>query len=141
MLDIYNITIMTIKRKVLLVSSILITLTILGFIVAVRGFELFKGLELFILILIIILGIVVFVNALRKERDIKAGLPVDDELSTRIKYKAGYYAYLTSMYMWLFIFLLKDNFPDVETMLGGGILLSAAISVIIKFVVKYKFDE
>lgn len=132
---------MTIKRKALLVSSILITLTILGFIVVVRGPELFSGLELFILILIIILGIVVFVNALRKERDIKAGLPVDDELSTRIKYKAGYYAYLTSMYMWLFIFLLKDNFPDVETMLGGGILLSAAISVIIKYVVKYKFDE
>jgi len=132
---------MTIKRKALLISSILITLTILGFIVVVRGPELFGGLELFILILIIILGIVVFVNALRKERDIKAGLPVDDELSTRIKYKAGYYAYLTSMYMWLFIFLLKDNFPDVETMLGGGILLSAAFSVIIKYVIKYKFDE
>ena len=132
---------MTIKRKALLVSSILITLTILGFIVAVRGPELFSGLELFILILIIILGIVVFVNALRRDRDIKAGLPVDDELSTRIKYKAGYYAYLTSMYMWLFIFLLKDNFPDVETMLGGGILLSAALAVIIKYAVKYKFDE
>ena len=132
---------MTIKRKALLVSSILITLTILGFIVVVRGPELFSGLELFILILIIILGIVVFVNALRRDRDIKAGLPVDDELSTRIKYKAGYYAYLTSMYMWLFIFLLKDNFPDVETMLGGGILLSAALAVIIKYAVKYKFDE
>jgi hypothetical protein len=132
---------MTIKRKTLLVSSVLITLTILGFIVVVRGIDRFSGLELFILILIIILGVVVFINALRKERDIKAGLPIDDELSTRIKYKAGYYAYLTSMYMWLFIFLLKDNFPDVETMLGGGILLSAAISVIIKYVVKYKFDE
>ena len=132
---------MTIKRKALIVSSILITLTLLGFIMVVRGPELLGGLELFILILIIILGIVVLVNALRKERDIKAGLPVDDELSTRIKYKAGYYAYLTSMYMWLFIFLLKDNFPDVETMLGGGILLSGAISIIIKYMVKYKFDE
>lgn len=132
---------MTIKRKALLVSSILITLTILGFIVAVRGPELFTGLELFILILIIILGIVVLVNAMKKERDLKAGLPADDELSMRIKYKAGYYAYLTSMYMWLFIFLLKDNFPDIETMLGGGILLSGALAVIIKYVVKYKFDE
>ena len=132
---------MTIKRKVLAVSLILITLVILGFIVTVRGPELFTGLELFILILIIVLGIVVLVNALKKERDLKAGLPADDELSTRIKYKAGYYAYLTSMYMWLFIFLLKDNFPDVETMLGGGILVSGAISVIIKYVVKYKFDE
>jgi hypothetical protein len=132
---------MTIKRKALLVSSILITLTILGFIVVVRGPELFGGLELFILVLIIILGIVAFVNALKRDRDIKAGMPVEDELSTRIKYKAGYYAFLTSMYMWMFIFLLKDNFPDVETMLGGGILLSGALSVIIKYAVKYKFDE
>ena len=132
---------MTIKRKALLVSSILITLTLLGFIMVVRGPELLGGLELFILILIIVLGVVVFVNALKRDKDIKAGLPVDDELSTRIKYKAGYYAYLTSMYMWLFIFLLKDHFPDVETMLGGGILLSGAISVIIKYMVKYKFDE
>ena len=132
---------MTVKRKALMISSILITLTLLGFIMVVRGPELLGGLELFILILIVVLGVVVFVNALKRDRDIKAGLPVDDELSTRIKYKAGYYAYLASMYMWLFIFLLKDNFPDVETMLGGGILLSAAISVIIKYVVKYKFDE
>lgn len=132
---------MTIKRKALLVSSILITLTILGFIVAVRGPELFGKLELFILILIISLGIVAIINALKRDRDNKAGIPVEDELSTRIKYKAGYYAYLISMYMWLFIFLLKDNFPDVETMLGGGILLSGALSVIIKYAVKYKFDE
>ena len=124
-----------------MISSILITLTLLGFIMVIRGPELLGGLELFILVLIIVLAVVVFVNALKRDRDIKAGLPVDDELSTRIKYKAGYYAYLASMYMWLFIFLLKDNFPDVETMLGGGILLSAAISVIIKYVVKYKFDE
>jgi hypothetical protein len=132
---------MTIKRKALLVSSILITLTILGFIVVVRGPELFGRLELFILILIISLGIVAIINALKRDREIKAGIPVDDELSTRIKYKAGYYAYLTSMYMWMFIFLLKDNFPDVETMLGGGILISGALSVIIKYAVKYKFDE
>jgi hypothetical protein len=132
---------MTIKRKVLMISSILITLTLLGFIMVVRGPELLGGPELFILILIVVLGVVVFLNALKRDRDIKAGLPVDDELSTHIKYKAGYYAYLASMYMWLFIFLLKDNFPDAETMLGGGILLSGAISVIIKYMVKYKFDE
>ena len=132
---------MTIKRKALMISSILITLTLLGFIMVIRGPELLGGLELFILVLIIVLAVVVFVNALKRDRDIKAGLPVDDELSTRIKYKAGYYAYLASMYMWLFIFLLKDNFPDVETMLGGGILLSGAISIIIKYMVKYKFDE
>jgi len=43
--------------------------------------------------------------------------------------------------MWLFIFILKDWFPDTETMLGGGILLSATIFYITKVVVKRRFYE
>ena len=62
-------------------------------------------------------------------------------MTTQIKYKSGYYAYLYSMYMWLFIFLLKDKFPDVETMLGGGILLSALIGFIVKIIVKRNLNE
>ncbi len=45
------------------------------------------------------------------------------------------------MYMWLFIFLLKDKFPDTETLLGGGILLAALISFITKIIVKQRFNE
>jgi hypothetical protein len=36
---------------------------------------------------------------------------------------------------------MKDKFPDIETMLGGGILLSALISFIAKYVVKQKLNE
>ena len=46
-----------------------------------------------------------------------------------------------SMYMWLFIFIFKDKFPDVETMLGGGILLSALLALIARVYVKKKFYE
>jgi len=112
-----------------------------GFITVEKETNLFKGLDLFIFILIIVLGIIAFVFALKRDRDERAGLPVEDELSTKIKHKSGYYAYLISMYMWLFIFLLKDKFPDVETMLGGGILLSALISFMVKLYVKRQFNE
>jgi len=43
--------------------------------------------------------------------------------------------------MWLFIFLFKDKFPDTETMLGGGILASAAMIFVIEYFVKQKLHE
>jgi peptidoglycan/LPS O-acetylase OafA/YrhL len=127
------------KRTTLMITSILIMAAIWGFIIIERGTNLFQGFDLLVFSLIVIFGIIAFVNALKKDKDEKEGLPADDELSNQIKYKSGYYAYMASMYMWLFIFLLKDNFPDTETMLGGGILLSALIAFISKMVVKRNF--
>jgi len=46
--------------------------------------------------------VVAFARALKKDKEEKLGLPVEDELSNQLKYKAGYQA---SMYMWLFIFI------------------------------------
>ena len=116
------------QRKTLMITSILIMVVVWGFIVLEKGTTLFKGLDLYIFILIVLIGIIAFVSALRKDKEEKQGLPVEDELSNLLKYKSGYYAYLASMYMWLFIFIFKDKFPDIETMLGGGILLSALIA-------------
>jgi len=124
-----------------LISSLLIIGLILAFIIPGKGTNLFTGLNLVIFILIFASGAFVFLQAMKKNNDIKAGYPVEDELSTRIKYKAGYYAFLISMYMWLFIFLFKDKFPDTETMLGGGILLSAVISIATKFVIQRNYNE
>jgi hypothetical protein len=128
------------SRKTLMITSILIMAVIWAFIILEKGTDLLKGLDLFIFILIILIGIIAFVIALKNDREEKEGLPADDELSNLIKYKSGYYAYLISMYMWLFIFIMKDKFPDIETMLGGGILLSALISFIVKFVIKKNFN-
>ena len=129
------------SRKTLLITSILVMAVIWGFIALERGTGMLKGLDLIIIALIIVIGIVAFVNALKKDKEEKEGLTIEDELSRLLKYKAGHHAYLASMYMWLFIFLFKDKFPDTETMLGGGILLSAAIAMIAKYVVKLKFNE
>ena len=145
-LELYNINNkgdfdMKTKRKTLMITSILIMGVIWGFIVLQRGTNLFHGLDLIIFILIIIIGAIAFINALKKDKEEKEGIPTEDEMTTQIKYKSGYYAYLYSMYMWLFIFLLKDKFPDVETMLGGGILLSALIGFVVKIIVKRNLNE
>jgi len=129
------------SRRTLLITSILIMAVIWGFIALERGTDLLKGLDLFIFALIVIIGIVAFVNALKADREAIEGLTVEDELSRFLKYKAGYQAFMISMYMWLFIFLFKDKFPDTETMLGGGILVSCAIAMITKYVVKLNFNE
>ncbi|MFC1777101.1 hypothetical protein ACFL3I_07145 [Pseudomonadota bacterium] len=128
-------------KRALLLVSILIMLCIWGFIAAYRTGYIPTGLDLFIFALIMIAGIYAFVTHLKQHKDVQSGFPAEDEMSTRIKYKAGYYAFLASMYMWLFIFLFKDFFPDVETMLGGGILLSAALSIVIKTYLTRNYHE
>ena len=129
------------NRKTLLIITLLTMLVVLAFIVITNKANVLKGLNLLIFALIIIGGIIAFVSAYKKDKEEKAGLTTEDELSTLIKYKSGYYAYMASMYMWLFIFLFKDKFPDIETMLGGGILLSGLIGYISKIVVKQKLND
>ena len=129
------------NRITLLVTIGLLIIMLLGYIVASTDMEIFKGPELVIMVLIVIIGIIALVGAIRKDREEKTGMTTEDELSTKIKYKAGYIAYQGSMYMWLFIFLMKDKFPDNETMIGGGVLLSALIFFISKLYVKQNFHE
>jgi len=123
-------------RRTFLLTSILIMSVLWGFVVVEKGTDLFKGLRLFIFILIVLLAAISFMKAIKRDREEREGLPADDELSMLIKYKSGYYAYMASMYMWFFVFLLKDNFPNTEAMLGGGILLSALMSYLAKYVVR-----
>lgn len=129
------------NRKTLMITSILLMLVIWGFIAIERGTDLFHGLDLVIFSLIVIIGVIALIRALKKDKEEKEGLPPEDELSLQIRNKSGYYAYMASMYMWLFIFLFKDKFPDIETMLGGGILLSALIGFISKLIVKRDLND
>ena len=99
------------------------------------------GLDVFIFAMIMIAGIYAFVVQMRCFKDLKSGFPPEDELSTQIKYKAGYYAFITSMYVWLAIFLFQRHFADVETMLGCGILLSAVVSIAIKTYLARNYHE
>jgi hypothetical protein len=105
-----------------------------------KGFK-FGGLDVLIFILIVVFGGIALFLSYRKDKSVAEGFPAEDEMSLLLKYKAGYYAFLWSMFMWLIIFIFKDKFPDVETMLGGGILISALISYIAKFIVKKEINE
>ena len=129
------------NRKTLLLTSILTMSIIWAFIYIQRSSNIIKGLDLVIFILIFALAGIAIYRVFKKDKEEQEGQPSDDEMSLMIKYKSGYYSYLISMYMWLFIFLFKDKFPDIETMLGGGILLSALIAFITKSVIKRKVYE
>lgn len=128
------------KHAVLLVS-ILAMLVIWGFIAVYQAGFIPTGLDIFIFVLIMIGGIYAFVTHFRRYKDVKSGFPAEDEMSSRIKYKAGYYAFIASMYIWLFIFLFKGLFPDIETMLGGGILTSAVLAMVIKSYLTRHYHE
>ena len=124
------------ENKTFMLTSVLLMFALLGFGIAYnRGFD-FKGLDLLIFALIVIVGGIAVFLSHKRDKSIEAGFPAEDEMSLLLKYKAGYYAFLSSMYIWLFIFIFKDKFPDVESMLGGGILLSALNSFFIKFIIK-----
>lgn len=122
------------KNSLKIVTGLII-LAMGGYLVQ-KKYEFNIGLELFIIVLIAVLGIISLFEEIKKAKDEKDGFATEDELSTIIKYKSGYYAFLGSMYLWLAIFMFNSKFPDIETMLGGGILLSALISWIAKIVVK-----
>jgi len=142
-LDLHNLTVKTMKnrKKRFMITFISIMVISLGYIYLDKGTELFKGLELIIVLLITIAGIMALIRVIKKDKNLNEGLPEDDELSTKIKYKSGYYAYMATMYIWVIIFILKDLFPDKQSMLGGGILLSALISFVAKYFVKKNFYE
>lgn len=56
---------------------------------------------------------------------------VDDELSSARKYQLGYSAYFFSLILWLFLFFDRINFSDISNLIGGGIILSLLIGIIL----------
>lgn len=128
-------------KNMLLSVSMLIMLSVWGFAALYHAGYIPEGLDLFIFAMIVVAGIYAFITHMRRYKEEEAGFALDDELSTRIRYKAGYFSFITSLYIWLAIFLFHRFIPDVETMLGGGILLSAIISMCIKAYLTRNYDE
>lgn len=128
------------KSKRMLI--ILVGLTLI-FSVGIFSYTQMGDIQPKMMIIYALIGLVAIASifiALKKMKEEKEGQPLEDEMSTRIKFRAGHDAYIASLYMWLFIFLFRDLFPDTETMVGGGILISGLIGFIAKFLVKRKFD-
>lgn len=129
------------SKSTIVPASVLFMLSIWGFIALYHRGYIPERSDIFIFAMIMVSAIYVFVTDMRRYKDAKEGFAVDDELSRHIKYQAGYYSFITSIYIWLAILLFQRFIPDVETMLGGGILLSACVSIGIKVYLTRSYNE
>lgn len=126
-LEIFNITKMLTKNRILLIGIILI-ISCLGlfYFLVINDFDRFFKI---IAASIISIGplILYLVNEKKKKKDKANNIPVDDELTIKSKVYAGNKAFQISMFLWFIIFIFQGSFIDARTMLGVGILGSAAI--------------
>lgn len=128
-------------KSSLVLVSVLAMFSIWGFIFAYRAGYIPAGLELFIFLLIMLAGVYFFIVQMKKHKDINQGLPTDDELSEQIKYRSGYLAFTASLFVWLALFLLKEWITDYDTLFGLGVLLPAAIFMVIRSYLSRNFSE
>jgi len=128
-------------KNTLLFVSILSMLSVWGFAAVYHAGYIPQGLDLFIFTVIMVTGLYAFFVNMKRYKDEQDGFPAEDEMSLRIKYRADHYAFMTSMYIWAFIFLFKQYFPDVETILGAGMLLSLFAAMAIRGYLARHYNE
>jgi hypothetical protein len=103
-----------------------------GFVLAPRAGIVPGFLEIFIFVLILIVLVHSFVVKMKKLKDIESGFPEEDELSKQVKYRAGYYSFMSSIYVWASLWVLKEIFTDYDTLFGLGVLLPAVIFIVLR---------
>ena len=129
-------------------SKFTITLfSLLSFIIGVIAFYSISGrsnpVELAIIVLIVVLGVVQLFSAYKRKQKLEQGFAVSDELSESIKYKSGYLTFKNSFYVWV-LFLYLEIFGielEVYQIVGGGVMLTAFLFLIIKRIQERRFGE
>lgn len=132
---------MTKQKMLLMAINLIIILVVLGLTAFEKETGFLEGIHPVILLFLVLISVLIAVRPLKKRSNNKTGMVIDDELSLSIKYKAGYYAYLITMLIWFFIFLVKDSFPNPDVLLGVGIMLSAISAIVSRIVIKRKPNE
>lgn len=85
-------------------------------------------LKIGIALVTVLLGAYTFVRQIiTRKRDLRDGVPAEDEFTKRTKLYAGNRAFFFSMYLWFLIYLFHSSFTNQEEMLGLGIMGSALI--------------
>jgi len=135
-LELNNIIKMKKQRIILVTAYLLILSVVFGLKYLEKQTGLFKSINPLFLLALIIIAFVFTLQSLKRKGKKKNGIPIDDEFSLLIKYKIGYYSFLGSSFLWYLLFILKDDFPDTETILGGGILLSTLIVIVTRIIIK-----
>ena len=135
-LELNNIIVMKKQRIILVTAYLLILSVVFGLKYLEKQTGIFKSINPLFLLALIIIAFVFTLQSLKRKGKKKNGIPIDDEFSLLIKYKIGYYSFLGSSFLWYLLFILKDDFPDTETILGGGILLSTLIVIVTRIIIK-----
>ena len=121
--------------------SLLVMFSVWGFAALHHAGYIPEPLGIYIFAMIMITGIYAFFTHMRRYEEEKEGFAVEDELSTRIKYKAGYYSFNASLYIWCAIFVFQQSIPDTRMMLGGGLLLSMIVFMGSRAYLRRSYDE
>lgn len=101
------------KDKTRLIIGAVVILAVVGtlalYIVSDEGIDVMELVGIVLVPLLLVFG--AFFILWRKAKSIKSGLPMEDEYSKKISYRAGYYAYLVSIYVALagMFFELKSD--------------------------------
>jgi hypothetical protein len=132
---------MTKQKKILLIVELIAFAAIFSIIAIEKNTGILQNSNSLILVLFVGVSVIAALRPLKKRNNSKKGIPSDDELSLKIKYKSGYYAYFATIIIWLIIFLLKDSFPNTETILISGILLSTLSALFAKTIIRKTPNE
>ncbi len=132
---------MTKTKKTQIVFIIAATISTFALTIVEDKFSIFGDLdhETLYYILLGLLFVTFFSYKIRmKKRLLKRA---DDELSIFVKYKASYYAYRTTLFIWLIVFVLQKHYISAQAMLGVGMLLSVIFGIAAKIVANLESDE
>ena len=84
------------------------------------SFEIADLMQYAIIIVLVAFALIFGIRRLRSER---RGEPAEDELSKKIMQRAAAIAYYVSLYWWLVLVYLSDNWQkETESLIGTGIL-------------------
>jgi uncharacterized membrane-anchored protein len=129
------------KTLIIIIAFLLLTSIPKVIDILLNGFAGYKGYDLTIIVLYVLFGPIALYKGIQKLKKEKQGLKTEDELSRQMKYKSGYYAYLYSLTLWMFLFFIKDVFPNTDIMMAVGIILSVIIGIISKISISNNFNE
>jgi Ca2+/Na+ antiporter len=125
-------------KKELLLGLVFITVFALLFVILSND-QMILNLKIIVIGALISIILVFYLkNEIRKRREKRMNIPVEDEMSKKQKLAAGNKAFHTSLILWIIIFVFNDLFDKNETMLGIGILGSAIIYWIYLWIFKLK---
>jgi hypothetical protein len=122
-LDIFNIKIINMKSsKTIMLILIGLTLSFSAAIIMYSTMAEIKPIEYSIFGAVGLLVIFSIIQVFKKLKDEKRGLTTEDELSKKIKLKAGANAFMASFYLWTMILLFTlDSALSNEIIIGIGI--------------------